>query len=371
VLDPSSPFTVLVQRLNYAARHPERRFINLADNVPCWPTRPAFSAAQASHLYEYAPSEGNPTLLTTVRTREHRRWGIDVALDEILITNGALHGLALVSGALRAPGSIALCQAPILSCVGELLRRDQFDVRYFEVTNGQPNWDMLRAELAHGPRLVYLNTPNNPTGAMIEPAAARELIGLAQAHGATVVVDSVYDDFIFEGSHGASPLSHGADRARLYVINSMSKSHGLPGIRVGWTISSAANITALASAMELDCIAVAGQMQVMAAEVMSNGNAALVDNVRAGRALVARRMAATPELGFRLPPAGSQLMIELPVDDIEAFGDMALVEHGLILATSGQFERAPRAMVRIPTGASLSDLDEGLTLLHRALAAYD
>jgi L-arginine:2-oxoglutarate/L-aspartate:5-guanidino-3-methyl-2-oxopentanoate transaminase len=111
-------------------------------------------------------------------------------------------------------------------------------------------------------------------------------------------------------------------------------------------------------------------MQDTAAALITQGNAPLLDHVRAGRELVARRMAELPGLAFRLPPAGSQLMIELPVDDIEAFGDMALVEHGLILATSGQFERAPRAMVRIPTGASLADLDEGLSLLRRAFEAY-
>jgi aspartate aminotransferase len=370
VLDPSSPFTVLVQRLNYAARHPDRRFINLADNVPCWPTRPVFAAAPAAELHEYAPSEGTVALRSALRAREHRRWNVEVAPDEILITNGGMHGIALVSAALRAPGAIALCQAPILSCVGERLRRDHYDVRYFHAAHGQPDWDQLRAELARGPRLVYLNTPNNPTGDVLVPDALGELIRLAQHHGATVVVDAVYDDYIFDGATGASPLALGADRARLYVVNSMSKNYGLPGLRVGWVISSARNVEALASAVELDCIAVAGSMQALAAEIVARGNAPLIEHVRAGRALVARTMAALPHIAFHLPGGGSQLVIELPIDDIEAFGDAALVDHGLLLSTSGQFEQAPRALVRIPTGASLLDLEAGLALLRQALQTY-
>jgi beta-methylarginine biosynthesis bifunctional aminotransferase len=371
VLDPASPFTVLVQRLNYAARHPERRFINLADNVPCWPERHAFPAARGAEVYEYAACEGSPALLDALRARERRRWGLDVPPDRILVTNGSLHGVALVAAQLRQPGSVALCQAPILSCVGELFRREQFEVRYFGVEGGRPSWDAVRAELARRPRVVYLNTPNNPTGEILAPDAAAELVALAQAHGATVVIDSVYDDFVFDGSPVAPPLSLGADPSRLYVVNSMSKNYGMPGLRVGWVLSSAPNIAALASAMELGCIAVAGPMQALAAEIVARGNDGLVRHVRAGRELAARRLAEVPGVRFRLPAGGSQLMVELPIDDIEAFGDAALVEFGLILATSGQFESGPRSMIRIPTGASPADLDEGLALLRRALEAHD
>lgn len=358
---------MLVQRLNYAARHPDRRFVNLADNIPCWPTPHAFPAAQPADLHEYAASEGTPALRDALRARERRRWNVEVAPDEILVTNGALHGVALVSAALRRPGSVALCQGPVLSCVAERFRRDQYDVHYFDVADGRPCWDQLRAELARRPRLVYLNTPNNPTGDVIDPAALAELIALAQAHGASVVVDSAYDDLVFDDTPAISPLAVGADLGRLYVVNSMSKNYGLPGLRVGWMISSAANIEALASAVELDCIAVAGPMQAIAVDIVTRGNAALLGHVRAGRELVARTLASRPGLRFRLPGGGSQLMIELPIDDIEAFGDAALVDHGLILATSGQFERVPPAIVRIPTGANHADLEAGLALLCRAL----
>lgn len=367
VLDPASPFTVLVQRLNYAARHPERRFVNLADNVPCWPALPAFEAPRAIELQEYAASEGTLALRSALCARERRRWYVEVSPDELLVTNGALHGIALVSHALRRPGSVALCQAPVLSCVGELLRRDQFDVRYFDVARGQPVWDQVRTELARRPRLVYLNTPNNPTGDVMAPAALSELIAMAQAHGATVVVDAAYDDFVFDDTPAVSALGVGADTARLYVVNSMSKNYGMPGLRVGWVISSAGNIEALASAVELDCIAVAGPMQAIAVDIIERGNAALLAHVRAGRELVARALAAMPGLPAALPGGGSQLMIELPIDDIEEFGDQVLVEHGLILATSGQFEGAPASIVRIPTGVHHGELETGLAMLRDAL----
>src|ERR1043165_65536 len=104
IVDPSSPFTFLQQRLRYVDACPERTFVNIAENVPVWPRPFTDEALHKDDTLTYSPCEGAAFLLGAVARREHAVNGVSPGPDEILITSGALHGISLVVRMVAGPG---------------------------------------------------------------------------------------------------------------------------------------------------------------------------------------------------------------------------------------------------------------------------
>lgn len=367
IVDPHSPFTFLQQRLRYADAYPERAFVNIAENVPVWPRPFTDEALRKDDTLTYGPCEGAAFLLRAVARREHAVNGLSPEPDEILITSGALHGISLVVRMVARPGSIALVQAPVYTCIPQMLRASGFQVRYFSAAAGF-------AELEHAVSadtgLIYVNSPNNPTGQIMTAREMNRLAALAADRGIALLADVVYDSFVTPGVDRGSPLADRALWRRVYTVNSMSKNYGAPGLRVGWVVSSAENVRELSALLERECVCVAGPSQRLAAALLDHGNAALVAHVEEGRRILAAALHKLPGVRCEAGPGGTQLFAALPVDDVEAYGDAVLREFGLLLATCSQYEGVTGPFVRLPFGAPRDTLARALVLLAESLASY-
>jgi beta-methylarginine biosynthesis bifunctional aminotransferase len=194
-----------------------------------------------------------------------------------------------------------------------------------------------------------------------------QLVELAQERGIKLIVDLVYDSFTFDDVHPPSPLLYSDSWHHLYIVNSMSKNFGAPGLRIGWIISDDANIQTLAGLLERECIAVGGSAQEQAAHLIRLGNQPLVEQVQAGRLAVEQMLQAIPALRFRRPAGGTQFFVELPIEDVEAFADFMLLEYGLVLATTSNYAGLSGAFVRIPMGRQLETVHRALALLSAGL----
>ena len=88
-------------------------------------------------------------------------------------------------------------------------------------------------------RLVTINFPHNPTGAVLTVQDLKELGELAQQHGLWLLVDEVYEELVFRGVPFRSPLTKSDLSDRVIVVSSISKSHAAPGFRSGWCVGPA------------------------------------------------------------------------------------------------------------------------------------
>lgn len=370
ITDPASPFTALQQRLHYMDRFPERTWVNVMENVPRWPTAPSSPVALTPDLLEYAPCEGQGFLLDALMQREERVHGVKVRRDQLLVTNGAMHGVSLVLRALAVPGATALVQAPVFTSIAQTLRLAGYRSRYFTVKHGTPDFERLEASLDASVKVIYVNSPNNPTGEVLSEAAMARLVALAKRRDLQLVADLVYDSFVFGSGQFGAPLRDPQTYEHVHVLNSMSKNYGSPGLRVGWVMSSAQNIQRLAAMLERECVAISGPSQRAAAALLGHGNKELVEYVRAGRGFLLRALETLPGVTFDEPAGGTQLFARLPVTDIEAFGDSALEALGLALATRSQYEGVDGPYIRLPLGADRSTLVRALDLLREALGVF-
>lgn len=364
VVSLDSPYSPLQQRLLYMERQPDREWTNIVENVPRWPAVPPLPLrARWDELAAYAACQGTGPLVDALVGRERVRFGLDLGAENLLVTNGGLHGLSLIFRHLHVEGALALCQAPVLGAIPAMLRACGYRIAFFEAPGGEIDANAIVDATGGNLRLIYVNTPHNPSGTILGAAAIERLLELAEARSAAVVADLVYDAFVFGGHDVCNPLARRREWSSLYAVNSMSKNYGAPGLRVGWITSAAGNVRALAGALEREVIAVSGPAQAHARALLEHGNQALVAAVHEGKRFVESRLASCPAVHVSAPAGGSQLAAELPVSDVESFCDLMLVEHGVGLVSSSNYEGATHPFVRIPFGCDREILSRALGLL--------
>ncbi|MEV0707978.1 PLP-dependent aminotransferase family protein [Nocardia aurea] len=166
------------------------------------------------------------------------------AADRVLITNGALHGLSLLFGALLDPGDIVAVESPTFPLALRLIGHYGARVVPVPVSAEGLDLDSLEQRLRDGLRLklLYLIPDfQNPTGTTLSAADRARAVGLAEQYGFVVVSDNPYRDLRFAGT-AVDDLS--VDSDAVVRVNTFSKTLG-PGLRLGWIVAPSRLVPAL------------------------------------------------------------------------------------------------------------------------------
>ena len=108
-----------------------------------------------------------------------------------------------------------------------------------------PDLDVFDSLVNDKTRLILLNSPSNPTGGVMGLPALEHVAAAAQAHDAWVLSDEIYSRMVYEGEH-LSPAQFPGMAERTFVVGSLSKSHAMPGWRIGWAAGPAEGIAHMA-----------------------------------------------------------------------------------------------------------------------------
>ncbi len=202
--------------------------VDLSDNTNLWGPHPAalarMRAATADDLRCY-PEVYADTLRRAIAD--------SFAVSPDCVTTGAGSDDVLDSAfrAAAAPGASVAFPAPTFSMVGDLARMNGMVPRPVPWRDAVEHPERL---LEGSPALVYLCSPNNPTGAVLPEGWVDRLLGLRGPNGPLVVLDEAYADF-----SGTTLLAGAPDRPRLLVTRTCSKAYGLAGVRCGFGVGGA------------------------------------------------------------------------------------------------------------------------------------
>jgi DNA-binding transcriptional MocR family regulator len=302
----------------------------------------------------YQPA-GLPALRAAVAERFSAR-GVPTSADQVLITNGALHGWDLLLRLLIGPGDRVLTELPTYPGALDAIRGNGARVVPVPMA-AQGGWqvDQMQATLRQtAPRLAYL-TPDfhNPTGALVPEAHRRDVLRVARQTGTTVVVDESFVELGFCARERATAAIDSA----VISIGSLSKPVW-GGLRVGWLRASTDlvhRLTALRATIDM-----AGPVldQLVAAELFPQ-----LDDVAAMRlaellpqrdALVAALARELPQWRVAVPQGGLSLWAELdaplstPLTLLAAQAGVAVVP-GSRFGIDGTLERFLRLPFSLPT----------------------
>ena len=157
-------------------------------------------------------------------------------IDNVLVTNGSAEANFIASWNLLEPGDELVMMLPNYMQLWGIARSFGNDVRPFHLRREQrwvPDLDELRAAVSSRTKMIAVCNPNNPTGAVLDPEAMREIVRVATEIDAWLYADEVYRGTELDGNE--APSFYGMyDKA--VVTGGLSKAYALPGLRIGWLV---------------------------------------------------------------------------------------------------------------------------------------
>jgi aspartate aminotransferase len=208
----------------------------------------AASQAMTRGQTKYTEVGGIPELRAAVCTKFQRDNGLAYEPADVLISVGAKHTLFNLFTAVLDPGDEVIVPSPYWVSYPEQVRLVggvPVTVTTDEATGFDLDPDRLRAAVTPRTKVVVLNSPNNPTGAIFSRPALEAVARLAQEHDLLVVSDECYEPMTYDGRH-FSIAQLGADaKARTLVVNTCSKAYAMTGWRIGFAAGPRALIRAM------------------------------------------------------------------------------------------------------------------------------
>lgn len=235
--------------LNAAAQKRARageRVINLTIGEPDVPTPAALidaaCAAMQAGRTGYSNGRGEATLLDALSRRYTTRMNRPFGPERFLCLPGTQTSLYLVFRTLCEAGCEVVLGDPMYATYEGIIRASgavPVPVPLRPDMNFRLQATDVAGAITERTRVIFLNTPHNPTGAILDPEALRALGELAVAHDLWIVSDEVYGDLTHGGRPFTSALADPAYEDRTIVTASISKSHAAPGFRSGWAVGPA------------------------------------------------------------------------------------------------------------------------------------
>jgi aspartate/methionine/tyrosine aminotransferase len=293
--------------------------------------------------------------------------------DDVLITTGAAGALFIIATALLSVEDHLVVVRPNYATNLETPRAIGCATTYVDLKfdhGFRLDLDQLAAAITPRTKLVSVTCPHNPTGVACSQAELRALAELTRRHGCHLLVDETYRDL----SHAPPPPLAASMGDHVISVSSLSKAYGVPGIRIGWMITTDPALQELFLAAK-EQINISGSVidEWIALQIMRTRserlNATLVE-MRRRVALIGDWMAGEPLLEWVAPTGGvvcfPRMTAELP-GGVEAFYRRLLEDHGAYVGPGHWFEM-PDTYFRIGYGwPTAEDLAAGLEAISKAL----
>jgi arginine:pyruvate transaminase len=220
-----------------------RDVIMLSIGEPDVPPDPALLDAAKAGIdagrYAYSNGRGEPALLAALAARYSVRSGRAVAPSQCTALPGTQTTLYATLTTLVGTGDEVLLGDPCYATYQGLIAATGAQAVMVPL-RPEHGFRMqaadVEARISPRTRLLFLNTPHNPTGAILRADDIRALGELAQAHDLWILSDEVYEEMVYDGARFTSPFDLGDLAHRVVVAASISKSHAAPGFRSGWCV---------------------------------------------------------------------------------------------------------------------------------------
>jgi aspartate/methionine/tyrosine aminotransferase len=318
----SIPFTPIRKIFEEAARREAagETIIHLELGRPDFDTPAHIKAAAIKALEEgkvhYSSNYGLPELRAAIADKFKRDNNLDYDPGtEIIVTVGATEAIFMTMMALLDPGDEALIPMPAFPaytrCV-YMAGAVPVPVPTKEANDFTPSVQDFRSQITSRTRLLVVNTPNNPTGAVYSARALEQIAALAVEKDLIVLADEIYEKNIYDGHRHYSMAAYPGMKERTITVNGFSKSHSMTGWRLGYIGSSAELVAALIRIKQYATVCATTFSQWGAVAALNGPQdcvAEMVAEFDRRRCMVLDRLETMPAISFTRPQGAFYIFI--------------------------------------------------------------
>lgn len=322
-------------------------------------------AANDTH---YPPNNGKPFLREAIAEHEKTR-GLNYSPDEIIVTVGATQALFVSLSTVLDPGDEVIILAPAYTLYASVTSLNGATPIIVDTStnNFQVSPEMLADAVSPRTKAIVLNTPNNPTGCVLNAQSLQAIADAARDNDFYVICDDVYGRLVYADEYKSFGESFPELRDRTVICDSFSKPYAMTGWRLGWIAADEAFITAAGKIQQFNISSVPSFVQNAAAKALTTDVAPTLEIYRKRRELVLDRLDAmgldvvTPEGAFYALP------------NIQKYGigsdelcERLIKEAGVAFIPGSCF--GAEGHIRLSYCCSIDNINEGLNRLEAFLA---
>ena len=320
----------------------------------------------------YSPALGELSLRRAVADYETRSSPHPCATDEVSIFPGATSAIYTVLSCLLDAGDEIIISDPWY--VGYEPIMQALDVKVKTIlalpeNRFEPQLEDFMSAISDDTRVVFVNTPGNPTGAIINRETLKQLASYCYENGIWLVCDEVYSMFTYENPHIS--LRSAAQRLdNVVVIDGLSKSHAMSGWRMGWAVAPDELTAHLGRFAAMSMFGCPQFIQDAAAFALNNDEYYVRDmctRYQKRRDLVCSHLDAMPRLKYLRPESGMFIMVDVSdiYEDDKIFAQKLLDAESVSVLPGSAFGSSTRGHVRVSLVQPEDILTEGCKRLAR------
>ncbi len=323
---------------------------------------------------KYSSGRGEANVLAAIAERYARRTGRAISTDQVIFLPGTQSALFATMMALAEAGDEVIVPEPFYVTYDGIVAASgarQIPVATRPETGFHLTAAGLREAITPQTRVLLLNSPSNPSGAVLSAREIAEIGAICAEHDLWIVSDEVYDGLVFGNVAFASPFDDPVLAERTVVVSSLSKSHSMTGYRAGWAVGPedfSARMLPFAEAMLFGCQPF---IQDAAAFALSNE----FEECAAMRAALEERgrrtvdiLQQSPAVRATMPEGGMFVFADIRPTGLsgEAFALGLLAEENIAVMPGEAFGKAGAGHIRISLTAPLEKLEPAV----RRIAAF-
>jgi aspartate aminotransferase len=268
--------------------------VSLGVGEPCFDTPDNIKKAACDALMagdtKYQPTQGSYQLREEISKKFKRENGITAGVDDIIVTAGGKFGIFLAFLATLQEGDLVMIldpawvtYEPAARIAGAGVVRVPTDRK----TGFQPDIKAVQAAMTKSVKIIVINSPCNPTGAVVNQSTIRKITEIAKDNGAMVLSDEIYEYLVYEGEH----YSPGSEYDNVITVNGFSKSHAMTGWRLGYVTAPKDVLEGMIKIYQhsTSCVtafAQAGAVEALRSETSKRASKEMVEGYRERRELM-------------------------------------------------------------------------------------
>jgi len=352
-----------------------------ADAIPLWygegdiPT-PHFicdAAHQAMVAGEtfYSHKRGLPELRSALSEYMTNLYDRDVGPERVTVTASGMHGILTAMQAILQAGDNCVIVGPVWPNAQAAAEVAGAEVRLvaLQAENGVWNLDLdaLFASCDQNTRMIFINSPGNPTGWMMEREQQQEILEFSRKHGIWIMSDEVYTRLVYERQVAPSFLDIAEPEDAVIVVNSFSKSWAMTGWRVGWLTHPAWLNHAFNELIEYSVSSVPPFLQKAALVAVTEGEhlvQEIRERCRQGRDIVMSALLEHPKVAVSKPQAAFYAFFQVQgMNDSLDWAKQLFQETKVGVAPGRAFGPEGEGWIRLCFASSTENLNKAMQRL--------
>ena len=355
--------------------------VDFSAGEPDFPTpghvKNAAKAAIDADFTRYTVAPGIPELRDAICARYRQDYGIDITQTEVIVTVGGKQALFNTALALFDPGDEVITHAPYWPTIPEqvkLMGATPVIVSTKSDDGFAVHADAVISAMTPKTKAIILNSPGNPTGALIDEGTAAAIADAAAARGIWVIVDLCYEQLVYDSvPHNLPKVLFARHRNRTVLAGSASKAYAMTGWRCGWTVAPkelTAAFNVIQGQSTSNITSITQKAALAAIKGPQDAVFEMLDEYRRRRDAIHGWLTANPAIRCLKPKGAFYLLPDisglLSPDGIRTSAEFAqaLIEREHVVVVPGEAFDAP-GYIRISYATSMDRLREGATRMLR------